>query len=243
MIKFFRKIRQKLLSDGKLSKYLFYAIGEIVLVVIGILIALQINNWNEHQKNREKEKIYLIEVKKNLESDLQNEIKPAINFLSERVKMDNILRENFFTIENPTISHDSINKLIIDFAKEWDLVLNTTGYSNIMSIGMDIITNNSIRNDISNLYNYEYKFVTIAENECAKYKVERFAPLLEEFFGLPEFMPTHELKKLDVVFRTQQSVFAKSRYIKQRIYTLKNVKPKVEQLIMNIEVEIENLQN
>lgn len=55
MIKFFRKIRQKLLSENKFSKYLVYAIGEIVLVVIGILIALQINNWNELQKLNEKE--------------------------------------------------------------------------------------------------------------------------------------------------------------------------------------------
>ena len=50
MIKFFRRIRQKLLSENKLSKYLLYAIGEIILVVIGILIALQINNWNEDRK-------------------------------------------------------------------------------------------------------------------------------------------------------------------------------------------------
>ncbi|MFD2587399.1 DUF6090 family protein [Croceitalea marina] len=47
MIKFFRKIRQKLLSENKFSKYLLYAVGEIILVVIGILIALQINNWNQ----------------------------------------------------------------------------------------------------------------------------------------------------------------------------------------------------
>ena len=50
MIKFFRKIRQKLVSENKFSKYLIYAIGEIILVVIGILIALQINNWNEKNK-------------------------------------------------------------------------------------------------------------------------------------------------------------------------------------------------
>ena len=50
MIKFFRKIRQNLLSEGKTGKYFKYAIGEIVLVVIGILIALQINNWNEGRK-------------------------------------------------------------------------------------------------------------------------------------------------------------------------------------------------
>ncbi|WP_282124701.1 DUF6090 family protein [Algibacter mikhailovii] len=50
MIKFFRKIRQQLLSENKFSKYLIYAIGEIVLVVIGILIALSINNRNEEKK-------------------------------------------------------------------------------------------------------------------------------------------------------------------------------------------------
>jgi len=49
MIKFFRKIRQNLLSEGKTGKYFKYAIGEIILVVIGILIALQINNWNQQR--------------------------------------------------------------------------------------------------------------------------------------------------------------------------------------------------
>ncbi len=54
MIKFFRKIRQRLLTENKFSKYLIYAIGEIILVVIGILIALAINNWNtENQRKNE----------------------------------------------------------------------------------------------------------------------------------------------------------------------------------------------
>ena len=50
MIKFFRHIRQNLIMENKTSKYLKYAIGEIILVVIGILIALQVNNWNENRK-------------------------------------------------------------------------------------------------------------------------------------------------------------------------------------------------
>ncbi|MFL0352829.1 DUF6090 family protein [Xanthomarina sp. GH4-25] len=66
MIKFFRKIRQNLVSENKFSKYLIYAIGEIILVVIGILIALQINNWNENLK-QDKEEITILEnLKKNL---------------------------------------------------------------------------------------------------------------------------------------------------------------------------------
>ena len=71
MIKFFRKIRQKLLSENKFNKYIVYAIGEIILVVIGILIALQINNNNEATKNKEKEKIILKEILTSLNNDFK----------------------------------------------------------------------------------------------------------------------------------------------------------------------------
>ena len=59
MIKFFRKIRQKMLTENKFSKYLIYAIGEIVLVVLGILIALQLNNLNEEKRTHIKQENYL----------------------------------------------------------------------------------------------------------------------------------------------------------------------------------------
>lgn len=69
MIKFFRKIRQTLLSERKTGKYFQYAIGEIILVVIGILIALQINNWNEGRKEFRKSKALLEEFKRDLARD------------------------------------------------------------------------------------------------------------------------------------------------------------------------------
>ncbi|WP_075352519.1 DUF6090 family protein [Algoriphagus marinus] len=59
MISFFRKIRQKLLSENKLTRYLIYAFGEIALVMIGILLALQVNNWNEDRKGQKKEEAFL----------------------------------------------------------------------------------------------------------------------------------------------------------------------------------------
>ncbi|HMC01869.1 MAG TPA: DUF6090 family protein [Flavobacteriaceae bacterium] len=72
MIKFFRIIRKKLLAEGKTTNYLKYAIGEIVLVVIGILIALQINNWNEERKVQLKADLYKNKIIKDLETDLVN---------------------------------------------------------------------------------------------------------------------------------------------------------------------------
>ena len=66
MLKLFRRIRQKLLSQNRISQYLTYAMGEIFLVVIGILIALQINNWNEDRKNQRE----AVAILKNLKSEL-----------------------------------------------------------------------------------------------------------------------------------------------------------------------------
>ncbi|USD24945.1 DUF6090 family protein [Flagellimonas marinaquae] len=86
MIKFFRKIRQSLLSEGKIGKYLKYAIGEIVLVVIGILIALQINNWNEQRKDSIKEQAILKRLEKEFISNRDQ--------LLDKIQLRNTLIEN-----------------------------------------------------------------------------------------------------------------------------------------------------
>jgi len=86
MLKFFRKIRQNLLSEGKTGKYLKYAFGEIVLVVIGILIALQINNWNENRKNRL------------LEQQLLKAL--LIEFVTNLVNLDQVIGFNDSNIKN-----------------------------------------------------------------------------------------------------------------------------------------------
>ena len=72
MIKFFRHIRKKLIGENRFSKYLLYAIGEIILVVIGILIALQINNWNEARRNTKTENEYYCRLLEDFELDRQN---------------------------------------------------------------------------------------------------------------------------------------------------------------------------
>ncbi len=92
MIKFFRKIRQDLLSEGKTGKYLKYAIGEIVLVVIGILIALSINNWNENQKLDNIKQTYYHQLEKDLDSEIKN-LNSRIIELDESIGSYNAYRE------------------------------------------------------------------------------------------------------------------------------------------------------
>ena len=69
MIRFFRNIRRKLAAENKVVSYLRYAIGEIVLVVFGILIALQVNNWNENRKDKNKETLYLTNIREEIMGD------------------------------------------------------------------------------------------------------------------------------------------------------------------------------
>jgi hypothetical protein len=78
MIKYFRKIRQNLLAEGKTGKYLKYAVGEIVLVLIGILLALQVNNWNINQNNLKESREFV--------NRLQKEIISNINFTKSEIQ-------------------------------------------------------------------------------------------------------------------------------------------------------------
>ena len=84
MLKFFRQIRQQNLNQGEIKKYFIYAIGEILLVVIGILIALQINTWNNNRIDRQLEKQYLNRMVQDLNADL-NELESVINITRKRL--------------------------------------------------------------------------------------------------------------------------------------------------------------
>ena len=106
MIKFFRKIRQNLLSEGKIGKYFKYAVGEIVLVVIGILIALQINNWNENKKLSETTQVYYRQLLKDLNAD-KAYISQKIEMYRERTSRYNLYKEMY---KKPNISADDVIK-------------------------------------------------------------------------------------------------------------------------------------
>lgn len=112
MIKIFRKIRQKLLAENKFSKYLLYAIGEIILVVIGILIALNINNQNEQRKEIEQEQVIL--------KQLVTDYKANLLQLENKIEMRNKLIEESLNVLNITskdisISQDSLSMIFATF--------------------------------------------------------------------------------------------------------------------------------
>lgn len=145
MLRFFRKIRQQLLSDNKFTKYLAYAIGEIFLVVIGILIALQINNWNEERKNRALERELLVNLVENLE---QNVVR-----MDDRLEYIGFLRQRGAIIinafENEYKFAEQFKYVIPHSLMEThDLQLSSIGYQAINNAGFELISNDDLKNYI-----------------------------------------------------------------------------------------------
>src|SRR5688500_1819328 len=97
----FKKIKQKLLNENNIGRYLSYALGEVILIVIGILVAVSINNWNE-EKQQKKVEIGIFEV---LVSDIQQdtaEVKQILNFYNNR-------KATFLKIAHKPLTEDEIN--------------------------------------------------------------------------------------------------------------------------------------
>ena len=106
MIKFFRKIRQNLLAENKFSKYLVYAIGEIILVVIGILIALSINNWNERQQRNRDELEYLKRLQKDIELSIER-TQSGVQFMSSAAEYAKSIIDDLNNCSIPTSNQKS----------------------------------------------------------------------------------------------------------------------------------------
>jgi len=146
MIKFFRTIRQNMLTENKFSKYLIYAIGEIILVVIGILIALQINNANETKKARAVEINYLENLKADLLLETEN-IKGFSEYHIEKAKSCTFLLNTTIpkTIEDVmTYTHQYENVFFW-----YDFVPNNNTFKELLSSGnLSLIKNDAIKNSL-----------------------------------------------------------------------------------------------
>jgi hypothetical protein len=168
MIKFFRKIRQRLLTENKFSKYLIYAIGEIVLVMIGILLALQVNNWNENRKAKIQELKILQNLKKSLEKDSKYTQWSIETYDLARNSMDYLIEH----MEKDLPYKDSLKYHFANMTFDWGLKFDFSSYEELKSIGSSIISNDSLRSNIIGYYtfaegvgmNYTKRYTSILEN-------------------------------------------------------------------------------
>jgi hypothetical protein len=150
MIKFFRHIRQTLLMENKTSKYFKYAIGEIILVVIGILIALQINNWNEIRKSNQFETKILKEIRASIQLDLErNKAILEERILPKKRGLENLIKN----MHSNQKVHDSVLKKNFSNASRDILFTYDKGaYESLKANGLDKITKDSLRNRLIRFY-------------------------------------------------------------------------------------------
>jgi len=184
MIKFFRKIRLKLFTDSamnsrknRVGSYLLYALGEIILVVIGILIALEINTQNDLKKEREKEIHYL----ENIKMDLEIGILDLESYIATRKQMiDNalLILEYFDGKELSDLS--AFNELAVPIYSWQKYHLNNNSYQELINSGnLALLSNDSIKTMLLNLESI-YKIMK-SEEDHFRFDTEEliYRPLYE----------------------------------------------------------------
>ena len=158
MIKFFRKIRYDLMEKNKTGKYFKYAIGEIVLVVIGILIALSINNWNENRKSKR----VADEIYRNLQTSLvqdSTEVQRIIKLNTKSLEVQKALILNEENQESIEFDENNLNELFGDIINGIFSFFPKNGiYNSIVSNnGMDLLKSKQIKASLINLYDHQYE--------------------------------------------------------------------------------------
>lgn len=183
MIKFYRKIRQKMLVQNKFSNYLIYAIGEIVLVVIGILIALALNNWNENRK----EKITEIQLYKEIKDDLVfslRDLKSGLKSHNEDYNHTIKLRDH---IKKKFALNDSISLYMRTINRDDQFFPRTSGFEALKSIGFKTLSNDTLRENITNLFQLGFeRIVGMGRDKAPVRNFEFLNPFMDKYLRLSD---------------------------------------------------------
>lgn len=160
MAKFFNKIRKKLLSNNKTGRYLTYAAGEIILVVIGILLALQINNWNEGRKREILKNTYLTRLINDVKKDTSN-----INYIVSEIKKNQACIDLLISSLAINSSASDLDSTITSyFERGWiisEFIPTDNTYTDLSQTGnMNILKNTALIDEIIRYYG----FVQVIEN-------------------------------------------------------------------------------
>ncbi|TVZ14073.1 DUF6090 family protein [Maribacter sp. MAR_2009_72] len=173
-MKILRKFRQRLLEESKFSKYIIYAIGEIVLVVIGILIALAINNKNEEHNIIEQEQVILKQIRADYRSNLQqleNKIEMRRKLISESLTILDIISNNI------SISQDSLSKIFATFFMDptFDPIEN-----DLMNLeNIKLIRNDSLKQLLSH-WTSDFKAYSESEQIQHENYISEIIPFMKE---------------------------------------------------------------
>ncbi|MFK7748788.1 MAG: DUF6090 family protein, partial [Kordia sp.] len=202
MIKFFRRIRQDLLSNGKTGKYFKYALGEIILVVIGILIALSINNWNDKRIKQKKEIKYISQIHEEFLLNRAQLDTATYYHLKGYKNANKILAMMPINIES--VNLDSLSYYIEGTLDHWTFNPQQTAIISLSSTSsFDIISNNELRVLLQNwtelVSDYQEE-----ENTSKTFSHDYYLPYLRQNIAFKNYANTDETilkhSKIDLNF-------------------------------------------
>ncbi len=209
MSRLLRYFKWQSFNMGKTGNYIKYALGEIVLVVIGILIALQINNWNNYRNERKKEFNYLKEIKTNLKSD-SLKLRQVINFNEmKQAVYDTIIRS--YDLNNPPKNLNIYVRQLIPIIAEFDMYsINSIAFKNMNSAdNISIISNLELRQQLTSYYSTDPESV----QEKIKLKTRELTAYLspkiitnegiKQFYGFENALPSisaNDFRKDEIIF-------------------------------------------
>jgi hypothetical protein len=247
MIKFFRHIRQRMLKENRFSRYFLYAIGEIVLVVIGIVIALQLNNWNSKQQLKQVEIKYLKEIAQHLRMD-SVDIQFNIQFNKVRLRAGEMVLKS---LNEHDAYSDTMDQYFGNLHYTTRSVVNFSAYETLKSRGLEIISNDSLRMMITELYSFSYHNVIDFEKQddhALQYAVV-IPAVVRELVMHPNPSPRVEFASaspLDFVGLKSDDAFKNAIVMNNdlRVYMLSNYRDlaeKVAECRERIRIELEHL--
>lgn len=245
MLRFFRTLRQRLLADKQVGKYLLYALGEIILIVVGVLIALYLDNVNDEKQAKEVEVQLLMELKSNLASNME---------ILERT----LITETEYLAYNEMILEYLDNRRPYDEELDrafgvyfWTVTTNpvTGGYEFLKSKGIDLISSDSLRKRISFIFDNEFSILknenevwsnNLQQNISYPYHVKHFrryyAPEKDSVEAERARPFDYESLLVDNEFKSINSEIISNR--KWNINSLQTLMRAIQELIIQIDAEL-----
>lgn len=245
MPRFFNRIRKQLAKENKFFQYSRYAIGEILLVVIGILIALQVNSWNENQKVEIVKQLYYKQLIIDLEQQKEHVLE-QIAFLDSNVKNYDSYVDDFEKADWSTIEIlQELGKLNGQETKT--LILSSNTLETLKQTGEIKLIPVSLRNELielERLINYigqlESRHVSMFIENINKATIQGYSPIIMRYVNKPEIMVPFDddlWKKLILI--VEDSFYWKASNEKGRITILNDILDKFDLIEKKIQLELE----
>ena len=240
-MRIFNKLRLNAIQFTSIRKYLIYAIGEILLITIGILIALNLNNWNQNQNTKAIEIKTLQEIHLGLSDDLKD-LQFSLEFYRNCKNSSDILISHF---NNKLPYNDTLDSHFGKIGLFAVLGVRTGPFETLKSRGMETITNDSLRLKIAKLYDFHYKTIIEYQNIHIENYSEIRKMFLNKFKNLIAFESAspinYERLLNDVVFLNTAKLSSDEASFS--IYAYELAEANCKELLFEIRQEIDRLNN